>query len=88
MVVTAEQVGSYKPDLEHFRAFRERAGVGERAWVHAACSWMHDILPAARVGTPRVWVDRDRSGHPPGIASAVLPDLTALPDTVSQLAAR
>src|SRR5688572_22759613 len=74
LVVTAEQVGSYKPDLCHFHAFRERAGVGEGDWVHAACSWMHDILPAARLGIPRVWVDRDRSGHPPGIADVVIAD--------------
>jgi 2-haloacid dehalogenase len=85
MVVTAEQVGSYKPDLPHFHAFRERAAVGEGAWVHAACSWLHDILPAARLGIPRVWIDRDRSGHPPGLASAVLSDLTGLPAAIAQL---
>jgi 2-haloacid dehalogenase len=85
MVVTAEQVGSYKPDLVHFRTFRERSGVGEGEWVHAACSWMHDILPAARLGIPRVWVDRDRSGHPPGVASVVLPDMTGLPAAVGEL---
>ena len=32
MVVTAQQVGSYKPDLDHFRTFRERAGAGEGDW--------------------------------------------------------
>jgi 2-haloacid dehalogenase len=85
MVVTAEQVGSYKPDLVHFRTFQERSGVGEGDWVHAACSWMHDILPAARLGIPRVWVDRDRSGHPPGVASVVLPDMTGLPAAVDEL---
>ena len=87
VVVTAQQVGSYKPDLAHFHAFRERSGVGEGDWVHAACSWMHDILPAARIGIPRVWVDRDRSGHPPGVASTVLPDMTGLPAAVEQVCA-
>ncbi len=87
LVVTAEQVGSYKPDLAHFHAFRERTGVGEGEWVHAACSWMHDILPAARLGIPRVWVDRDRSGHPPGLADVVLPDMAGLPAAVEQAAA-
>jgi 2-haloacid dehalogenase len=86
MVVTAEQVGSYKPDLGHFRAFRERSGVGEGAWVHTACSWMHDILPAARMGIPRIWVDRDRSEHPPGIATTVLPDMTGLPAATTAVA--
>ncbi len=88
MVVTAEQVNSYKPDLVHFHEFRKRSGVGEGDWVHAACSWMHDILPAARLGIPRIWVDRDSSGHPPGVASAVLPDMTGLPAAVEQLSAR
>ena len=85
MVVTAEQVGSYKPDLVHFHEFRKRSGVGEGDWVHAACSWMHDILPAARLGIPRVWVDRDGSGHPPGVASTVLPDMNGLPAAVDYL---
>jgi 2-haloacid dehalogenase len=47
---------------------------------------MHDILPAARIGIPRVWVDRDSSGHPPGVASAVLPDMTGLAPAVTQVA--
>jgi 2-haloacid dehalogenase len=88
MVVTAEQVGSYKPDLDHFREFAARTGVGEGEWVHAACSWMHDILPAARMGIARVWVDRDHSGHPPGVASAVLADMTGLPAAVGDVSAR
>jgi 2-haloacid dehalogenase len=88
MVVTAEQVGSYKPDLDHFREFAARSGVGEGDWVHAACSWMHDILPAARIGIPRVWVDRDRSGHPPGVASVVVADMTRLPTVVAELSDR
>jgi len=88
MVVTAEQVGSYKPDLDHFRAFEERSRVGEGDWVHAACSWMHDILPAARIGIPRVWVDRDKSGHPPGVASVVLSDMTGLAAAVTQIGGR
>jgi 2-haloacid dehalogenase len=88
MVVTAEQVGSYKPDLGHFRAFRERTGVAPGDWVHVACSWVHDIFPAARIGIPRVWVDRDRSGHPPAVADAVLPDMKDLPAAVERAAAR
>ena len=87
LVVTAQQVGSYKPDLEHFRAFAARAGVGEGEWVHAACSWMHDVLPAARMGIPRVWVDRDRSGHPAAMADVVLADMTDLPAAVERVAA-
>jgi 2-haloacid dehalogenase len=88
MVVTAEQVGSYKPDLGHFEAFRERSGVQPGNWVHVACSWVHDIFPAARLGIPRVWVDRDRSGHPAAVADEVLPHMSGLPAAVERVAAR
>ena len=88
LVVTAEQVGSYKPDLAHFHAFRERVGVAPGDWVHVACSWVHDIFPAARLGIPRVWVDRDGSGHPPAIADEVLPDMRELADAVERAAPR
>ena len=87
LVVTAGQAGSYKPDLGHFHAFGERADVVEGNWVHAACSWMHDILPAARLGIPRVWVDRDRTGHPAAVADVVIPDMTGLPAAVERAAA-
>ncbi len=80
--------GAYKPDLEHFRAFRERSGVAAGDWVHAACSWIHDVLPAARMGVPCVWVDRDRSGHPPALAAEVLPDMTGLPEAVERASSR
>ena len=59
--VTAESIRSYKPDLAHFEEFRRR--VEPDAWVHAANSWVHDIEPAAQLGLPRIWVDRDDSGH-------------------------
>ena len=67
---------------------RRRTSAGPRGeWVHVACSWIHDIFPAHRLGVPSVWVDRDRSGHPPGIAAAVLPDLRGLADAVERVSA-
>jgi hypothetical protein len=33
----------------------------------------------------RVWVDRDKTGHDPSAAMRVLPDVTGLPKTVSEL---
>jgi 2-haloacid dehalogenase len=85
LVVTAEQAGTYKPDLGHFRVFRERAGVRPGYWVHAACSWIHDIFPAYRLGVPSVWVDRERSGHPAAVAGAVLPGMDGLVEAVAAL---
>ena len=78
LVVTAEQVGSYKPAFGHFARFEERTGVVRQNWVHAACSWHHDIEPARRYGIMRVWVDRDRTGEDPAAATHVVPDVAAL----------
>lgn len=71
-VLTAEQVGSYKPQLGHFRRFKELVGVGAQSWVHVACSWFHDVEPANRMGIHRIWLDRERRGEgPPGSARRV-----------------
>ncbi len=83
--VTAQSIRSYKPDLAHFEQFRSR--VAPDAWVHAANSWVHDIEPAARLGLPRVWVDRDDSGHDPSLASERITGFAALADAVDRAAA-
>jgi 2-haloacid dehalogenase len=85
LLVTAEQVGSYKPAHGHWQRFAELAGERD-AWVHAANSWVIDIKPASELGIPRVWVDRDRSGHDAAIADVVLPDLSGLADAVATAA--
>lgn len=85
LLVTAEQVGSYKPAHGHWQRFAELTGERD-AWVHAANSWVIDIQPASELGIPRVWVDRDRSGHDAAIADVVLPDLSGLPDAVARAA--
>lgn len=87
LVVTAQQVGSYKPVLGHFRTFEQRSGVAHRNWVHAACSWFHDIAPARDLGIARVWVDRDHTGDDPAAASRVLPGLSDLAEVAAGLVA-
>jgi 2-haloacid dehalogenase len=84
-VVTAEQVRSYKPRLAHFEEFVRRTGAAGDRWVHVANSWVHDIVPASRLGLPRVWVDRDRTGHDPSLATEVLDDLGKLPDALRRI---
>ncbi len=85
LVVTAEMVRSYKPELGHFTRFEQETGVERRNWIHAACSWFHDIMPAQRLGLQRVWVDRDKTGHDPAAATRVLPNLVDLPRTISEI---
>ena len=85
LVVTAADVESYKPGLAHFERFRELTGAGPGEWVHAACSWFHDVSPAHRLGVPAVWVDRDHGAEDPSLATAVIPDLVTLPLVVASL---
>jgi 2-haloacid dehalogenase len=85
IVVTAEQVRSYKPDLGHFRRFAELTGATPANWIHVANSWVHDIAPAARMGLRSVWVDRDRTGHPAKFAERRVTTMRRLPETVADV---
>jgi 2-haloalkanoic acid dehalogenase type II len=66
-IITAEDVGSYKPQTGHFdRLFAEigHLGVGRDQLVHVAESLFHDHEPAAALGLPSVWIHRrhDKGG--------------------------
>jgi 2-haloalkanoic acid dehalogenase type II len=61
LVITAEQVRSYKPAHGHFLAARER--LGDSHWLHAAQSYFHDVVPCAELGIPSAWINRH--GAPP-----------------------
>ena len=78
VVVTAEQVGSYKPDLTNFHAAAARMGVDRSKWLHVAESLYHDIAPANRLGVKSVWVNRAARGGGTRVVDAE-PDLT-VPD--------
>ncbi len=82
VVVTAEQVRSYKPDLRNFRAAAERMSVEKGSWLHVAESLYHDIRPANQLGLTSVWVNRaDRGGatlYTDAVPDLVVPDLAAL----------
>jgi 2-haloacid dehalogenase len=66
-VITAEDVGAYKPAENHFRALdralRELA-VERSELLHVAQSLFHDHVPAKREGLRSVWINRrhDRPG--------------------------
>jgi 2-haloacid dehalogenase len=57
LVVTAQQVRSYKPDAAHFKEFARRIG-GKKGWVHVASSYYHDVEPCLKDKVPVVWVNR------------------------------
>lgn len=77
-LVTAEQVGSYKPSLGHFVEALRR--IGQRPWLHVAQSLFHDIVPARELGVPVVWINRKKESSRPDLALAELPDLTRFAD--------
>ncbi|MFQ5881801.1 MAG: HAD-IA family hydrolase [Candidatus Methylomirabilales bacterium] len=56
LLVTAEQVGSYKPAPGHFHTARHR--IGRSRWLHAAQSYFHDVVPALTLGIPVAWINR------------------------------
>ena len=58
LIVTAQQVRSYKPAEAHFVKARE--AIGEDRWLHAAQSWFHDIVPATALGISTAWINRNR----------------------------
>ncbi|MFD4673904.1 haloacid dehalogenase type II [Lentzea sp. NPDC058450] len=66
-IVTAEDVGAYKPAENHFRALDrtlESLGIERSELLHVAQSLFHDHVPARREGLRSVWINRrhDRPG--------------------------
>ncbi len=77
-VVTAESVGSYKPDPHNFEAAFERIDVPRERILHVAQSLFHDHVPARRLGLTTVWIDR-RHGRP---GAGATPSVEANPDAM------
>ena len=65
LVVTAQQVRSYKPDMAHFTECARRIG-GKRGWVHVAQSYYYDVEPCAKAKIPVIWVNRKKETLEPG----------------------
>jgi 2-haloacid dehalogenase len=66
-IITAEDVGAYKPADNHFRALDRTLtdlGLARTDLLHVAQSLFHDHVPAKREGLPSVWINRrhDRPG--------------------------
>jgi 2-haloacid dehalogenase/putative hydrolase of the HAD superfamily len=57
LVVTAQQVRSYKPDLAHFKECQRRIE-GKKGWVHIASGYEADVEPCLKAKIPVIWVNR------------------------------
>ncbi len=76
LVITAEDVRSYKPAAPHFDSAKR--AVGDGRWLHAAQSYFHDVRPATEMGIDVVWINRKSEIAPDGAAPRQLEDLQRL----------
>ena len=65
LVVTAQQVRSYKPDPAHFKECQRRIG-GKSGWVHVASGYETDVEPCVKSKVPVIWVNRHGEQLEPG----------------------
>jgi putative hydrolase of the HAD superfamily len=80
-VLTAEEIGAYKPSPRNFEALTAEAGrlgVAQGKLLHVAQSLFHDHAPAKRAGLPTVWINR-RHGRP-GWGATPAPSAEVVPD--------
>jgi 2-haloacid dehalogenase len=59
LVVTAQQVRSYKPDPAHFKECQRRIG-GKARWMHAATSLYTDVNPCMKLKIPVIWINKKK----------------------------
>lgn len=84
VLVTAEQVRSYKPSSPHFRRALEIVDGKPDRLLHIAQSHYHDVRAAVPLGIPVVWVNRHRDPLPEG-GPRPTADVRSLADAVEWL---
>ena len=57
LVVTAQQVRSYKPDPAHFKEAKRRLGTKTKM-IHVATGLETDVIPCVKLKIPVIWIDR------------------------------
>jgi 2-haloalkanoic acid dehalogenase type II len=80
-IVTAQQVGSYKPAHGHWKRLADLAG--EKRWLHIGASLYHDMAPAVALGLPHIWINRNAERATVAL-DGELPDLRGLPHIASR----
>jgi 2-haloacid dehalogenase len=80
-VLTAEEIGSYKPSPRNFDALGvevQRLGIDRGRLLHVAQSLFHDHAPAKRAGLRTVWINRRHDR--PGWGATPAPPVEVTPD--------
>ena len=84
VVIVAGDIGSYKPAHRHWEVYRDRTGAGMATHVHVAQSLFHDVAPAAELGIPSIWINRQAEPDDPRPAET-LSDLSGLAYALDRL---
>ena len=80
-ILTAQDIGSYKPSPRNFAALlaeARRLGVADGGLLHVAQSLFHDHVPAKEAGLPTVWINRRHDR--PGWGATPAPPADVIPD--------
>jgi 2-haloacid dehalogenase len=84
LIVTAEDVGSYKPAHGHCERFFELTTADREHHVHVGASLFHDVAPGKELGLRTVWINRLGEQADPE-PDRELADLSGLADTLDEL---
>ncbi len=92
LILTAEEIGSYKPARRNFEVLIERLaalGVAKEKILHTAQSLFHDHEPANAMGLKSAWIDRraGRTGTGATVAVARMPHVDFRFETLGAMAA-
>ncbi len=89
-VITAQQVGSYKPNIDNFHFAHEKVertlGITKDRILHVAQSLFHDHAPAKSIGMTTVHIKRRGNGAAPAASAApdqVFPDMKTFVATIT-----
>jgi 2-haloacid dehalogenase len=83
-VVTAEEVGSYKPAYGHWQEMLKRFNTQKEEVLHVAASYTHDIIPAKEQGFDAIWINRNNEKPTREIKPDLeFNDLTPLPSVLA-----
>jgi 2-haloalkanoic acid dehalogenase type II len=91
-ILTAEEIGSYKPNLRNFEYLLARAGeagIAKEELLHTAQSLFHDHVPANEMGIASAWIDRrhDKSGGGATVSPDPMPHFDFRFTSLGELAA-
>ncbi len=79
-VITAEETGTYKPQMNGFEYMLDILGCGPQDITHVSSSFRYDLMTAHDLGiTSKVWVNRGHEPANPYYGYTEIKDISGLP---------